>query len=122
MCPTLDCVCCNNVDPVSFNWKSTGIKSYGYIAQNILSRSKMDALVTCTSDDTIDEYVDADGMVSAKGVVLSVAYDKVVSVLHAALRTALAKIDTLTELHAELRTSNAEALARIERLEKTCSV
>jgi len=82
------------VIPKSFYYKNEPIRSYGYIAQEIL-KLNFDGLISAHPNQDMEEYIDEDDFISPAGEELSVSTGSIIPILHNKVRRLCDDIEEL---------------------------
>ena len=95
----------NSVDPVHFGWKDANMcktRRYGYIAQDVLKK-EFGGLVTLVADADMKPVDGDDGVLYPEGYRLTLDYEKVVPILHVAIRSIMDDVASLRREIADLK-------------------
>jgi FtsZ-binding cell division protein ZapB len=108
----------NNTQPVSYQFNNTNEtkKHYGYIAQDLLKKGYND-LIGMIPDETVEEYIDADGFVSPAGTSLVLNYNQIIPILSVLVKDLYNENEQLKAETSELNNKNNNLENRINTLE-----
>ena len=85
----------NRCEPKMYNLKSNiDNDDFGYIAQN-LWKSGFSNIVQLIPDETMEETIDDDGFISPKDIKFTIAYTKIIPILHKKIKMLESRINKL---------------------------